>query len=246
MPDFGATFFRQARLSMNHRIRPFSILFPIPLLLFLFLPFLAGCERGSAGPKPIYVPPSLERILVVSFKNVAETAGKDISVRCPLSGKTFLTGGVTEGAKSILNQELRKRLQGREEFKFISPEEMSGLQSELLTENGNILPERNLLTVTGRKLGADAVLAGHIYRYQERVGGKFSVESPASVAFDLHLLRVSDGRVIWTGAFDETQKALTDDLFELSSFIERDGQWITADQMAQAGLEEILSAFRLQ
>lgn len=231
---------------MNQRIRPFPIFFPIPLLLILLIPLLAGCERGSTGPKPIYVPPSLERILVVSFKNIPESAGADISVRCPLSGKTFLTGGVTEGAQALLNRELRNRLQGREEFKFISPEEMSDLQSESLTENGDILPERNLLTLTGRKLGADAVLVGHIYRYQERVGGKFSVESPASVAFDLHLLRVSDGRVLWTGAFDETQKALTDDLFELPSFLERDGQWVTADQMAEAGLEKILSAFRLQ
>ncbi|MFP4347503.1 MAG: hypothetical protein ACOC23_08745 [Thermodesulfobacteriota bacterium] len=226
--------------------RPFPFFFPMPLLLILWIPFLTGCERGSTGPKPIYVPPSLERILVVSFKNIPKTAGAGLSVRCPLSGKTFLTGGVTEEAKAFLNRELRDRLQGREEFKFISPEEMSDLQSESLSENGDILPEQNLLTAMGRKLGADAVLAGHIYRFQERVGGKYSVESAASVAFDLHLLRVSDGRVLWTGAFDETQKALTDDLFELSSFLERDGQWVTADQMAQAGLEKILSAFRLQ
>ncbi len=226
--------------------RPFPILFPIPLLLILWIPFLTGCERGNTGPKPIYIPPSLERILVVSFKNIPATAGAGISVRCPLSGKTFLTGGVTDEAKAFLNRELRDRLQGREEFKFISPEEMNDLQSESMSENGDILPEQNLLAAMGRKLGADAVLAGHIYRYQERVGGKYSVESAASAAFDLHLLRVSDGRVLWTGAFDETQKALTDDLFELPSFIERDGQWVTADQMAQAGLEKILSAFRLQ
>ncbi len=230
---------------MNQRIRPFPILFTIPLLLVFFALFSAGCDRRSTGPQVVDVPPGLDRILVVSFKDIAKIAGADLSVRCPLSGKTFLTGGVTEGAKTLLNRELRNHLQGREGFKFISPEEMSDIQSELWSENGEILPERNLLTATGRKLEADAVLAGHIYRYQNRVGGDFSVESPASVAFDLHLLRVSDGRVLWTGVFDETQKVLTDDLFELPSFLERDGRWVTADQMAEAGLEEVLSGLKL-
>lgn len=230
---------------MNHRIHPFPILSATPFFLIFLILVSMGCDRGSTGPQTIYLPPGMERILVVSFKDIAKIAGADLSVRCPLSGKTFLTGEVEEGAKALLNRELRNHLQGREAFKFISPEEMSDLQPELLSENGEVLPEGNLLTITGRKLGADAVLAGHIYRYQDRVGGDFSVESAASVAFDLHLLRVSDGRVLWTGVFDETQRALTDDLFELPSFLERDGQWVTADQMAEAGLKEVLSAFKL-
>lgn len=230
---------------MNRRSPHPPVLCGILLLLTTWFLLLNGCGKGNPGPRPIYVSPGMERILVVSFKNIAKTSGEDVSVRCPLSGKTFLTGGVEDGAKAFLNQGLRDHLQDRDEFKFISPEEMSDIQSESLADNGEIVPERDLLTITGRKLGADAVLVGHIYRYRNRVGGKYSVETPSSVAFDIHLLRVSDGRVLWTGSFDETQKALTDDLFQLQSFLDRDGQWVTADQMAEAGLAKVMSAFKM-
>ncbi len=70
----------------------------------------------------------------------------------------------------------------------------------------------------GRRHGADGVLVGFVYRYKERVGKAYGVESPASVAFDIHLIRVADGRTIWSAHFDETQQSLGDNLFKLGSF----------------------------
>jgi hypothetical protein len=100
------------------------------------------------------------------------------------------------------------------------------------------------VVAAGRALDADAVLVGHIYRYIERVGGNLSVESPASVAFDLHLVRTSDGHVLWTGYFDETQKTLMEDMFDIGSFFQREGKWVTAEQMASTGLHNIMETFK--
>ncbi len=200
-----------------------------------------GCSAPEPAPEPLYVPQNMKKILVVSFRNLSTESGEIHGIRCPLSGKIFAGGGVESGAEAVLNGHLADILKKYPQFKFISPDQVRDIRSGLSEESG----EREALVETGRKLEADAVLVGHIYRFKDRVGRKLSVESPASVAFDLHFLRVSDGRVLWSGHFDETQKALTDDLFKLPTFLKRDGQWITAEQMAVSGLDTVMEGFRL-
>ena len=92
-------------------------------------------------------------------------------------------------------------------------------------------------------MGADAVLAGKIYRFIERDGTGLSAKTPASVAFELDLIRVSDGRVVWSGHFDETQKSLFENLFQWNTFWQRKGMWITAEQMATEGLNRTFETF---
>ena len=201
----------------------------------------SGCSAPEPAPETLHVPQDMKKILVVSFRNVSADSGESSGIRCPLSGKVFVSGQVENSAEAVLDSHLMDILKKHPQFKFISPEQLGDIRSGLSEESS----EREILAETGRKLGADAVLAGHIYRFKDRVGGKLSVESPASVAFDLHFLRVSDGRVLWSDHFDETQKALTDDLFKLPTFLKRDGQWITAEQMAVAGLDSVMEGFRL-
>ncbi|QTA81984.1 Uncharacterized protein dnl_43450 [Desulfonema limicola] len=209
------------------------------MILFSGLVFISGCSQTKYAQEPVSIPPGIDKILVLSFTDASD--GEDnSSVRCPLSGKTFLTGKIHAGSIDFLNNHMRKLLGSNQNFKFISSEHLKKIQAD--QEN---IPEIERFINTGKKLKTDAVLTGHIYRYQDRVGGKYSVESPASIAFDIHLVRVADGRLLWSAHFDETQKALTDDLFQLSSFLKRDGQWITADQMAAAGLEHLTEGLNL-
>ena len=84
---------------------------------------------------------------------------------------------------------------------------------------------------------------GRVFRYRERVGTAFSVETPASVAFDLLLIRASDGRLLWVGRFNETQKSLFENLFRLRVFIKRGARWLTADELADFGLAQVLESF---
>jgi hypothetical protein len=210
----------------------------LPIIAALIL----SCASSGPEPRQFRIPEDIDRVLVVDFRDMNEGNSDRISVRCPLSGRVFVAGPVSPEAPEILSEHLRRLLSGDREFKFISARTLWDIQSGLL-EGGREISERILLTETGKSLGADAVIAGHIYRYEDLVGGGYSAEMPASVAFDVHLVRVSDGRVLWSGQFDETQKALTDDLFQADLFFKRKGKWVTAAQMAKEGLERIMEAF---
>ena len=104
--------------------------------------------------------------------------------------------------------------------------------------------ERQMLSEAGRSAGAQVVLTGYIYRFEQRIGRSFTAASPASVAFSVHMIDASSGADYWYGTVDETQAALTDDLFQFRTFIKRRGTWVTAEQMAAAGLERLFGGYR--
>jgi len=88
----------------------------------------------------------------------------------------------------------------------------------------------------GRQVQTDAVLICTVYRYVEREGKKSAVVHPASVAFNYRLVLTDTGRAICSGVFDETQQALFDNLFSLSSAIKRGFEWITVEALAREGV----------
>jgi hypothetical protein len=63
------------------------------------------------------------------------------------------------------------------------------------------------------------------------------------VAFDLHLVRVKDGTIVWRGSFDKTQSSLMENVFQFSSFFSGGGKWITAKELAEEGLAALLKTF---
>ncbi len=84
------------------------------------------------------------------------------------------------------------------------------------------------------------MLIGHLYRYREREGTDFAINRPASVAFDLYLIRPDDGAVLWKGRFDKTQKSLSENLLDIDTFLRGQGRWMTAERLAELGLEDVL------
>lgn len=93
-----------------------------------------------------------------------------------------------------------------------------------------------------RKLGetvyADAILLGRVLRFRERVGEDLGVSSPASVAFALELLDVKRGDIVWRAEYQETQKALSENLFGISDFTRRGGKWVKAEELAKDGVQK--------
>jgi hypothetical protein len=63
------------------------------------------------------------------------------------------------------------------------------------------------------------------------------------VAFSIHLVRSADGADVWFGYMDDTQQALSENLFDFKVFWRRKGRWVSADEMAEAGLTELLDRF---
>jgi len=206
----------------------------IHIAIILAVIILSGCMSKETAPESDYNLSGTEKILVLPFRDMTMIYGQDASVRCPVCGRVFITGRVPVDAAERLTNSLISNLKSRKKYKIVT----SSLVSEEQT-----FSERKLIVKKGREYKADAVIAGYIYRYKERVGNRYSVKSPASVAFGIHLISTKGGRIIWSGHFDETQRSLSENLFKLKKFIKRKASWITADEMATNGFEDILSTF---
>lgn len=217
----------------------------VSFFLIVVILFFA-CRTQVKAPEIPPEPLDIDTLLILPFKDMARVYGENVSVKCPLCDKVFMTGKVSEGADNLLTENLLLSMKKRLGFKLIPPEHARGVLSALLSENEKVLSELDILVETGRRIEVDAVMAGHIYRFRERIGRRYSVESPASVAFDIHLVDVATGRILWVGVFDETQCSLTENLFKIGTFLKRRGRWITAEEMAIQGLEDVLQTFPIQ
>lgn len=201
---------------------------------------LSACARNAAVSEPPGAHLGVKTLLVAGFRSMADIYGEHENVRCPVCGNIFLSGKIKENATERMTEHTVSWMEKNTEFKLIRPEQGQGVLSGLLNGNLKAVSEVELLARAGNALDADAVLVGFLYRYTERVGSSYSADAPASAAFDLHLIRVADGRELWGGQFNETQRSLSEDLLQIRTFIRRKASWITVDEMAVFGLEELL------
>jgi hypothetical protein len=124
-------------------------------------------------------------------------------------------------------------------FRVIPPEKVEEALSRVGKATREDKPTQAALQI-GKELEASFVMVGFVFRFDERVGSAAGVEKPASVGFDLHLLRLRDGKVVWAGKFDETQQPLSEDMRKIGSFLRRGGVWVTAQELASDGMSEML------
>lgn len=117
------------------------------------------------------------------------------------------------------------------------------------TEATAIIREKLKTALTDRNIGySDGMKQDRpyiqvlVYRFQERKGGNFAVEKPASVAFHMHLMK--NGVVGKIFAYSEEQKALMQNLLTVGKFFSRGARWVTAEELAgegiNAGLDELV------
>ncbi len=232
-------------VNKNYKVRLWKPVNGFLFLSILFILYLAvGCSpKKSVTPKDQDLSAVSGSVLVMPFKNMYKIYGEDITFRCPLCGAVHMTGKVEDEGDEFLTNQLFSLLQKRPGLQLIGPGQGEGARSKVLTESPKELSEVELILETAREVGADSVLVCRLFRFIQRVGTGYSVEMPASVAFDFLLLRGSDGRLLWSGKFDETQKALNENLFQLGTFVKRKGRWLTAEELSIFGLETVLKTF---
>lgn len=92
----------------------------------------------------------------------------------------------------------------------------------------------------GVAVAADAVIFGRVFRFRERVGDQFGATEPASVSFELGLLQVETGEVVWTGDFQQTQRSLSGNFRQFLTFWEKGPRWLRARELAGVGVEKLL------
>jgi hypothetical protein len=219
--------------------RPFRSLLAAACLAAAAL-LLISCQ---APKQPDAMPRDWQpkRIAVLPFQLGVTDAGGG-AVRSPLTGAAFVPGPVQEGAALFLDEALGRSLPEISSLEIV-PVEMAGRVFDRLRRDDLSLPLRQAAMQAGQKVGADGVLIGCVFRFSERVGETFAAERPASAAFDLALIRVSDGAVVWKNSFDESQRAVSEDLIEASQYMSRGVRWFSVREWGDYGLEQLLKRF---
>jgi hypothetical protein len=93
----------------------------------------------------------------------------------------------------------------------------------------------------GKEVGADGVIFGRVFRFQKRVGTEYGASQAASVWFELDLVAVATGDIVWHGVFDQTQEPLTSNLFNWWMFWRAGPRWISAGELAGLGVDQLFA-----
>jgi hypothetical protein len=221
---------------LNYFWKKFSCIAGFVLVTLLTLSITAQAAEKSVETKhPV-------RIAVISFQPVIPEEGSGSTVICPICGIGYFSGKILKGSEKMVEEVFIDKLHELKEVAIIPSDKVQGVYKRIASES----LKKSLLKVlkrVGNELGADILAVGYIYRYTERVGYDYSSEHPASVAFEIHLIKTIDGSIIWRGVFDKTQKSLMEDVFQISSFYKGGGKWLTARQLSKQGMDEIFETF---
>jgi len=222
---------------LRHIWKKFSCVAGVVLVSFLVLSFTAqAVEKNSENTK---LP---KRIAVIPFQPVIPEEESGKTVFCPICGIGASSGKISAGAEKIIEEIFINKLHDLKEVELIPEDKVEGVYNRISAESLKD-PLLKRLKNAGNELGADFIAVGYVYRYTERVGYKYSSEHPASVAFEIHLIKTADGSIIWRGFFDKTQKSLMEDVLQVSSFFKGGGKWLTARQLAEQGMNKIFDTF---
>jgi len=196
-----------------------------PIRGFLFVSFLFGMlltfgSEGRTETKP--------RLVILPFL-VERVEDPEKGVLCPVCKGIRRSGEIVPGSQNTLTDLLYTKMEANGIFQIIAQKKVE----EILLHSPSSIQ-------AGKKLEANFIFIGYVFRFEERIGSSLGVERPASVSFDLHLFRLRDERMVWMGKFDETQKPLSENLLKIGSFIRRKGSWLTAAELASVGMDEML------
>jgi hypothetical protein len=161
---------------------------------------------------------------------------------CAVSQLCFNTQDVRSGADTTLTRYMQEALEQRLAERVI-PLEKVYRASEGLTRDQTIDTPRSLATRLGEKLKADHVIVGTVWRYRERVGTARASSSPASAAFVVYVIRVTDGKLLWKTVYSRTQKPLSDDILHARTFFKQGARWLSVDELVRFGVNEVVEKF---
>ena len=191
------------------------------------LPFstLATPQVRDVGDAYISTPQSVRR--------------SDISLGIPSSAELQMKQvAIVPGfAADKLTQMFWSRLRNRQGVVVLSPSE--SIKAIGSATGDATMTLESVAAGVAAKMKADAALIGQVLVYQERSGSRMGANPPATVGFEVKAV-APDGQVLWTGNYYERQKPLTQDFL---GFIHHGGVFVTAEELAQYGTEEVLKEF---
>ncbi len=109
------------------------------------------------------------------------------------------------------------------------------LQSLLGSKTGS---RKSLAQTVAARMDCNGVLVFTLDRYRQRVGGNLSVIDPASLSFKFRLYSAPEGKLLCYERFDETQKALSENILDFAQARKRGFKWITVEEMAEKAVRD--------
>ncbi len=161
---------------------------------------------------------------------------------CPICRGAYGRGNVLAGSQIYLTRLLQEKMEATGTFKLLPPEKVEEALSSSDQRQLDLNPMRSSIQL-GKELDMDFIFIGFLYRFEQRVGSSIGADKPASVGFDVHLIRLKDGKIVWTGKFDETQRPLSENILKMGSFVRRKAHWLTAEELSNVGMDEMLKRF---
>jgi hypothetical protein len=218
---------------LNYFRKRYSFVAGFVLVVFLTLSITTPAAENATSPM---------RIAVISFQPLIPGEKQGNTVICPICGIGYSSGKILKGSEKVVEEVFVDELHKLKEVELIPSDKVQSVYKRIASESLKE-PLLNILKKVGRELGANVLAVGYVYRYTEREGYSLAAEHPASVFFEIHLVRTIDGSIIWRGFFDKTQKSLMEDVFQISSFFRGGGKWMTARQLTEQGMNEIFKTF---
>ena len=213
------------------------------ILLFLSLSANAGCQfQMPFVSKKKTLPPQIGKVVVAGFYAASSQGDGPGFIRDPISGTVLVAEPVPEDIVQRLSNVLFEKVSTEKGFDCVSPAQAKWAFSSVVRSEQDLgASTLGILQKVGDSFKADAVLAGYIYRWREREGSDFAANRPASVAFSLLLISTAEGRILWRGKFDKTQRSLSENILDLATFRESGGRWSTAEKLSLLGIRNLLA-----
>jgi len=213
------------------------------LLVLAGLLMYGGCHfQKTPASYETHTATPINKVVVDGFHTAMSQGMQPDITRDPLSGTAFMAEPVPQNVANRMTDILFNRVAAEKGYELVSPDQAKGVFSNIINSDKNVVMSPiEILQEVGNTFKADAVLTGYIYRWREREGTDYAVNRPASVAFDLHLISPAEGTLLWKAKFDKTQRSLSENVFDLSTFIESKGRWMTVEKLAMLGLQKMLA-----
>jgi nucleotide-binding universal stress UspA family protein len=213
-------------------------------MIVLLSSFLFSCAPKSPTMTLSWAEGKQPRIAVMPFQKASP---EDIASHLLVYNSEMVSQDEANTAENVVITSFMDKLSQNEKIDVIPVADTHKLYrrvtSEAVSEAGTPGTDKERILRIGRELNADAIVVGYIYRFRERDGTPYAVQKPASVAYEIRLLDGKTGASIWQGAFDKTQRSLMENLFHLPTFIRGKGQWMTAKELTDEGMEDLFQSF---
>ena len=147
----------------------------------------------------------------------------------------FYSAGASEEISHILHEELQKKYGAA-----LKDYDAGMFGFRRLARDNPHSTLRSLAASFARELGVEYVVIGILESYSERVGSASGIERPASVGLRLYLMHAASESVVFEGSFEETQRALSENILDASNFFKRGARWLTAGELSRDGIIDIL------